>query len=195
MLTKLSSKLVIYDAKPMFQLSMTMKPTGTIPILEFEFPLMDTQALKEMIQGIDSEDQNDDGFFIRIEEKMVHIKMYRDSDSEDTQSVDITLPFEVCKQTFIDLLPLYEARDRVLEANDYEEEPKKKTMKLPCDECYEMHSVDRLYMLQNSKKRIIFVCNDDIPDAENEWVMMDAWTPEELFEKYQKREPNVLLVL
>jgi hypothetical protein len=68
-------------------------------------------------------------------------------------------------------------------------------MKLPCDECYEMHSVDRLYMLQNSKKRIIFVCKEDVPDAENEWVMMDAWTPEELFEKYQKREPNVLLVL
>lgn len=68
-------------------------------------------------------------------------------------------------------------------------------MKLPCDECYKMHSVDNLYMLQNSEKRLMVVCGEDVPDTEDEWVMLDALTPKELYEKYQKREPNVLSVL
>lgn len=122
MFTQLHTKVIVSEGKPLFQLTLGTKPFEKATILEFEFPLMNTTVLKEMIEGNDAEDQNDDGFFIRMEDETVSIKIYRESDSSESKSVDITLPFVVCKQAFLDLLPLYEAEDRRPEEDGSDED-------------------------------------------------------------------------
>lgn len=180
MFTQLHTRVIVSEGKPLFQLTLGTKPFEKATILEFEFPLMNTTVLKEMIEGNDAEDQNDDGFFIRMEDETVSIKIYRESDSSESKSVDITLPFVVCKQAFLDLLPLYEAEDSRLDESGSEKEIEAagKGMKSShCDFCEGEYVISNLYIIRDpveETKIICHYCKDDMRGRESV-VMVPMW--------------------
>jgi hypothetical protein len=79
------------------------------PIASFTYPLMATSELRKMIAGQDAEDQNDDGFFIKVRSGVVLIEIEPNTDGGDLDPTKFNLPLEVCQPAFKTLLILHEA--------------------------------------------------------------------------------------
>ena len=79
--------------------------SGGLMFHEFEYPLMSRNTLKKFIAGQDAQDQNDEGFFIKLKAGLIEIES--DPNSDVYEASRYTLPFEICKPTFEKIAELY----------------------------------------------------------------------------------------
>jgi hypothetical protein len=85
------------------------------PFLSFEYPYMSRHGLQKLLKGEDFEDQDDNGVSIKMEDEMFTILIDRGENCE--QQMKLTLPFEVCRPAFEQMVPIY---DRIARLAGYE---------------------------------------------------------------------------
>jgi hypothetical protein len=77
--------------------------TEDVLIASFEFPWIDTDYFSSFILGMDSEEQNDDGFYMKLKDGIVTFEIEPNTDGGNYKPVKICVPYEACGTLFEDL--------------------------------------------------------------------------------------------